>query len=244
MHQDFFPPGIAVLTGAGISKESGIDTFRDADGLWNRVDLEEVATLEAWHRDKKKVLDFYNETRSMFRAAGIGPNEAHKALARLEREYDGEVTIITQNIDLLHEQAGSKRVVHMHGRDGEIRCMKCSTVTESDSDLSPASVCPTCKAVGELRPNIVWFGEMPIHMDEINEVLERCGLFLSIGTSGEVYPAAGFVLQVRRSNPRAHTVELNLEPTGNQTLFRQHIYGPATLTVPAYVDRVLAYGWK
>ena len=119
MHQDFFPPGIAVLTGAGISKESGIDTFREADGLWTRVNLEEVATLEAWHHDKKKVLDFYNETRGMFRAAGIHPNDAHKALARLEREYDGEVTIITQNIDLLHEQAGSKRVIHMHGRDGE-----------------------------------------------------------------------------------------------------------------------------
>ncbi|MGQ3299973.1 NAD-dependent deacylase [Reyranella sp.] len=244
MHQDFFPPGIAVLTGAGISKESGIDTFRDIDGLWNRVNLEEVATLEAWHRDKKKVLDFYNETRGMFRAAGVHPNDAHEALARLEREYEGEVTIITQNIDPLHELAGSKRVIHMHGRDGEIRCMKCKTVFESDQNLTPASVCPSCGAVGELRPDIVWFGEMPMHLEEIYAVLERCGLFLAIGTSGEVYPAAGFVLHVRRHAPRARTVELNLEPTDNKSLFHEHIYGPATETVPPYVTRVLTQGWR
>lgn len=244
MHQDFMAPGIVVLTGAGISKESGIDTFRDEDGLWTRVNLEEVATIEGWHRDKRKVLEFYNETRKSFRAAHIVPNAAHKALARLEQKYEGEVTVVTQNIDPLHEQAGSKHVLHMHGRDGEIRCMNCDKVFASDEDLTPQSVCPRCKAVGELRPNIVWFGEMPQHMDEINAALERCGLFLSVGTSGEVYPAAGFVLQVRRSNPRAHTVELNLEPSANRTLFREQIYGPATLTVPAFVDRVLAYGWK
>lgn len=151
---------------------------------------------------------------------------------------------MTQNIDTLHEQAGSKHVIHMHGRDGEIRCMSCGTVTESDDDLSPASVCPHCKELGELRPNIVWFGEMPMHMEEIHATLGRCGLFLSIGTSGEVYPAAGFVMEVRRHNHRAHTVELNLEPTDNRTLFHQHIYGPATLTVPPYVARVLANGWK
>jgi len=238
------PPGIVVLTGAGISKESGIDTFRDKDGLWSRVDLEEVATIDAWHKDKRKVLDFYNETRRSFRAAHIVPNEAHKALAKLEQRYDGEVTVVTQNIDPLHELAGSKRVLHMHGRDGEIRCMHCGTVTVSDEDLTTQSVCPRCKTSGELRPNIVWFGEMPQHMDEINEALDRCGQFMAIGTSGEVYPAAGFVLQVRRHNPRAHTVELNLDATGNTTLFREHIYGPATLTVPPFVDRVLAYGWK
>ena len=190
MHQDFLPPGIVVLTGAGISKESGIDTFRDKDGLWTRVNLEEVATIDAWRRDKKKVLDFYNDTRRTFRGAHIVPNAAHKALAKLEQKYEGEVTVVTQNIDPLHEQAGSKRVLHMHGRDGEIRCMNCGTVTRSDVDLTPQSACPNCKAVGELRPNIVWFGEMPMHMDEIEAALERCGLFLSIGTSGEVYPAS------------------------------------------------------
>ena len=204
MHQDFFPPTIVVLTGAGISKESGIDTFRDADGLWTRVNLEDVATLEAWHRDKKKVLDFYNDTRRQFRAAHIEPNAAHRALARLEKEYGGEVVIVTQNIDLLHEQAGSKNVLHMHGRDGEIRCMHCGQVSRSDVDHTPQSVCSTCQAVGELRPHIVWFGEMPLHMDEIHAALRRCGLFLAIGTSGEVYPAAGFVLEVRHHRARPH----------------------------------------
>ena len=239
MHQDFLPPGIVVLTGAGISKESGIDTFRDKDGLWTRVNLEEVATIEAWHRDKKKVLDFYNDTRRSFRGTNIRPNAAHAALAQLEREYAGEVTVVTQNIDPLHEMAGSKNVVHMHGRDGEIRCMKCGTVSPSEEDLTSQSVCAHCGAVGELRPNIVWFGEMPMHMDEIYARLERCGLFLSIGTSGEVYPAAGFVLHVRRRTPRARAVELNLEPSDNQTLFHEQIYGPATQVVPAYVQRIL-----
>ncbi len=201
MHQDYGPPGIVVLTGAGISKESGIDTFRDPDGLWNRGNLEDVATLEA--------------------------------------EYGGDVTIVTQNIDLLHEMAGSKNVIHMHGREGEVRCMRCGTVSPSDADLSVDSVCLNCRAVGELRPNIVWFGEEPMRLDEIYAALGRCGLFIAIGTSAQVYPAAGFVLHVRR---RAHvrTVELNLEPTENQPLFGEHIYGPATRIVPAYVERILA----
>lgn len=244
MHQDFLPPTIVALTGAGISKESGIDTFRDADGLWARVNLEEVATVEAWHRDKKKVLDFYNDTRRQFRAAHIEPNAAHRALARLEKEYGGEVVVVTQNIDPLHELAGSTNVLHMHGRDGEIRCMRCGHVFASEIDLTPQSVCPSCHAAGELRPNIVWFGEMPQHMDEIHAALRRCGLFLAIGTSGEVYPAAGFVLEVRRHRARAHTVELNLEPTDNRDLFHEHIYGPATQVVPPYVARVLTQGWK
>src|SRR5262245_37894151 len=242
MHQDFLPPGIVVLTGAGISKESGIDAFRDKDGLWTRVNVAEVATIEAWHRNKRKVHDFYNDTRRTLRSANIKPNAAHEALAYLEQKYDGEVTVVTQNIDPLHEQAGSTRVIHMHGRDGEIRCMSCGTASLSDEDLSPASVCRNCRAVGELRPNIVWFGEMPMHMDEIYDVLDRCGLFMAIGTSGEVYPAAGFVLHVRRHRPRARTVELNLEPSGNQPLFKEHIYGPATQTVPTYIERVLAHG--
>ena len=216
MHQEYGPPGIVVLTGAGISKESGIDTFRDPDGLWNRVNLEDVATLDGWHRDKKKVLDFYNEARGLFRAARIVPNAAHEALARLETEYRGDVTIVTQNIDPLHEMAGSKNVIHMHGREGEVRCMACGTIFPSDADLSIDSVCP-----------------------KIYAALGRCGLFMAIGTSGQVYPAAGFVLHVRR-RPRVRTVELNLEPTENQPLFDAHLYGPATRIVPPYVERILA----
>ncbi len=243
MNTNSFLPAIVVLTGAGISKESGIDTFRDRDGLWTRVDLEDVATLDAWHRDKQKVLGFYNDTRKALHGANIRPNVAHLALARLEQRYKGEVTIVTQNIDLLHEAAGSKQIIHMHGRDGEIRCMECGRVSESSEDLTPASVCADCGAVGALRPNIVWFGEMPHRMDEIGQRLDDCGLFLSIGTSGNVYPAAGFVLQTRRRG-RAHTVELNLDPSDNQSLFHEHIYGPATEIVPAYVERILAGHWQ
>lgn len=243
MHQDIDRPPIVVLTGAGISKESGIDTFRDKDGLWTRYDLEEVATIEAWHRDKRKVLDFYNEGLSWFRGANIRPNAAHAALARLEQEWSGDVLVVTQNIDLLHEGAGSRNVLHMHGQTGKIRCMACGTIIESEMELSPDTLCPQCGATGQLRPHVVWFGEMPMHMDEIYAALERCALFMSVGTSGMVYPAAGFIQHVRRYAPRAHTVELNLEPSDGHTLFRERIYGPATEVVPAYVEKVLRTGW-
>ena len=244
MHQDFLPAGIVVLTGAGISKESGIDTFRDKDGLWTRVNLEEVATIEAWHRDKKKVLDFYNDTRKMFRAAHIVPNAAHKALAQLEQKYEGEVTVVTQNIDPLHEQAGSKHVIHMHGRDGEIRCMNCGTVTESDDDLTPAVGLPALQGGGRTPAQ-----HRLVRRDADAHGRDRRGAgalrpvpgdrHVGRGLSGGGLRAAGPPPQ-----PRAHTVELNLEPTDNQPLFHEHIYGPATLTVPPYVERVLANGWK
>jgi NAD-dependent deacetylase len=244
MHQETGTARIVVLTGAGISKESGIDTFRDAGGLWSRYDLEEVATLEAWHRDKKKVLDFYNEGLTWFQGANIRPNAAHAALARLEAQWPGEVLVVTQNIDLLHEGAGSKNVRHMHGRAGQIRCMACGTVIESMMALDLGTVCTACGATGQLRPHVVWFGEMPLHMDEIYVALEGCALFLSVGTSGSVYPAAGFVEHVRSRVPRAHTAELNLEPSDGHSLFRERIYGPATQVVPAYVEKILTTGWR
>ena len=231
-------PGIVILTGAGISKESGIDTFRDEDGLWTKVDLEEVATIEAWHRDKKKVLDFFNAGRAWFAGKNITANAAHAALGRLQREYPGEVTIVTQNIDLLHEAGGATKVLHMHGRMGEVRCMACGAITPNDSDLTPETLC-RCGAKGETRPHVVWFGEMPFHMDEIYAALDRCDLFLSIGTSGMVYPAAGFVQHMRMRRPKALTVELNLEPSDGHTMFHERQYGPATEIVPAYVDRIL-----
>jgi NAD-dependent deacetylase len=231
-------PGIVILSGAGISKESGIDTFRDKDGLWTKVNLEEVATIEAWFRDKKKVLDFFNAGRSWFSGRNITANAAHVALGKLQREYPGEVTIVTQNIDLLHEAGGASTVLHMHGRMGEIRCMNCSAVTPSDADLTPDTLC-ACGAKGELRPHVVWFGEMPFHMDEIMAALDRCGLFMSIGTSGMVYPAAGFVQHVRTRRRQARTVELNLEPSDGHSLFHERHYGPATEIVPAYVERIL-----
>lgn len=233
---------IVVLTGAGISKESGIDTFRDKDGLWSKYDLEEVATIEAFRRNPKKVLDFYNERRASFRSANIRPNAAHRALARLEQEWPGEVIVVTQNIDLLHEQGGSQNVLHMHGQTGKIRCIHCDTVIDSEMELSPDSVCATCRGKGSLRPHVVWFGEIPLHMDEIVATLDRCGLFLSIGTSGTVYPAAGFVQHVRMGGV-GHTVELNMEPSDGHSLFAERHYGPASELVPSYVDRILREGW-
>jgi NAD-dependent deacetylase len=233
---------IVVLTGAGISKESGIDTFRDKDGLWSKYDIEEVATIQAFHRNPQKVLDFYNERRAAFRSANIRANAAHHALGRLEKEWPGEVVVVTQNIDLLHEEGGSKKVLHMHGQAGKIRCMHCNLVIDSDMELSPASVCSSCQGKGGLRPHVVWFGEIPLHMEEIGEALDRCGLFMSIGTSGTVYPAAGFVQQVRMGGV-GHTVELNMEPSDGHSLFAERHYGPASELVPSYVDKILREGW-
>jgi NAD-dependent deacetylase len=241
MQQEFGHSPIVILTGAGISKESGIDTFRDADGLWTRVNLEEVATIEAWHRDPAKVLDFHNAGRAFFAGRNITPNAAHRALARLEREWPGEVLVVTQNIDLLHEGAGSRNVLHMHGQAGKLRCMACETVTDSDVELSVKTVCVSCGAVGQTRPHVVWFGEMPLHMDAIMAALDGCGLFISIGTSGAVYPAAGFVQHVRRGR-RAPTVELNKERSEGYQMFQYGIYGPATEVVPAFVDTRLKGG--
>jgi NAD-dependent deacetylase len=241
MQQVFGHPPIVILTGAGISKESGIDTFRDADGLWSRVNLEEVATIEAWHRDPAKVLDFHNAGRAFFAGRNITPNAAHRALARLEREWPAEVLVVTQNIDLLHEGGGSKNVLHMHGQAGKLRCMACGIITDSDAELSVKTACAACGAVGQTRPHVVWFGEMPLFMDEIMTALDACGLFISIGTSGAVYPAAGFVQHVRRKR-RARTVELNMERSDGHQMFHDGIYGPATEVVPAFVDRLLSGG--
>jgi NAD-dependent deacetylase len=238
MRQEFGHPPIVVLTGAGISKESGIDTFRDAGGLWSRVNLEEVATIEAWHRDPAKVLDFHNAGRAFFAGRNITPNAAHRALARLEAEWPAEVLVVTQNIDLLHEGGGSKNVLHMHGQAGKLRCMACEVITDSDAELSVKTVCAACGAIGQTRPHVVWFGEMPLFMDEIMAALDACGLFISIGTSGAVYPAAGFVQHVRRKR-RARTVELNMERSDGYQMFHDGIYGPATEVVPAFVDQLL-----
>jgi NAD-dependent deacetylase len=238
MQQELGHPPIVILTGAGISKESGIDTFRDEGGLWSRVNLEEVATIDAWHRDPAKVLDFHNAGRAFFAGGNITANAAHRALARLEREWPAEVLVVTQNIDLLHEGGGSRNVLHMHGQAGKLRCMACGIVTDSDVELSVKTVCVACGAVGQTRPHVVWFGEMPLYMDEIMAALDACGMFISIGTSGAVYPAAGFVQHVRRRR-RAHTIELNMERSDGYQMFHEGIYGPATEIVPAYVDKLL-----
>jgi len=230
-----------VLTGAGISKESGIDTFRDKDGLWTRVNLEEVATIEAWHRDKKKVLDFYNDTRRTLRGANVVPNAAHKALAHLEQKYDGEVTVVTQNIDPLHEQAGSKRVIHMHGRDGEIRCMNCGTVAVSDEDLTPASVCPHCHAVAELRPNIVWFGEMPCTWTRSTRCWTAAGCsWRSAPRARSIPPRASCCTSAVIGHARAPSSSISNQAA--ISLCSRTYLRPATQIVPPYVERVLAHG--
>ncbi len=234
---------IVILTGAGISKESGIDTFRDKDGLWTKVNIEDVATPEGFARNPRMVHAFYNERRRGLRAHNIRANAAHAALGRLEREWrGGEVLLVTQNIDHLHEQGGSTNLIHMHGEMFKARCEFCAGVHAWEDDLALETACPKCQSSGGMRPHVVWFGEMPFDMDRISDALGRCKLFLSIGTSGNVYPAAGFV-QEAMFRARAHTVELNLEPSEGASHFAEQHYGPATEVVPRYVEKLLAEGW-
>lgn len=226
---------IVILTGAGISAESGLDTFRDKGGIWEKYDLMELATPEAFARNPDLVHEFYNVRRASVKK--VDPNAAHYALAKLEKEYPGNVTIITQNVDPLHERAGSINLMHMHGELNKVRCENCGYVSEWTDDLFRATVCPSCEQTGNLRPNIVWFGEIPFHVEEINSRLSICDLFISIGTSGSVYPAAGFV-QVALSSG-AETVELNLEPSDGTNLFSVSHYGKATEIVPKYVANLI-----
>jgi NAD-dependent deacetylase len=226
---------IVILTGAGLSAESGLSTFRDKDGIWARHRIEDVATPEAFARDPVRVLEFYNTRRKG--AAGVKPNAAHDALAKLERNHPGDVLTVTQNIDPLHEMAGTQRLIHMHGEILKTLCAHCGAKEPWEEDLSTDLVCQACNKTGCLRPDVVWFGEMPYRMEEIYQALGACDLFISIGTSGTVYPAAGFVMEARGAG--AHTVELNLEPSEGASMFSQAIHGPATQVVPAFVDELL-----
>jgi NAD-dependent deacetylase len=229
---------IVILTGAGISKESGLHTFRDADGIWATVRIEDVATPEAFARDKARVHAFYNARRRQLLESGFAPNAAHLALARLERDWGGEVLLVTQNIDDLHARAGSRNLRHMHGELLKSRCAACGDVRARRDALDATLGCEACGETGGLRPHVVWFGEMPLFMDEIGAALEDCALFVSIGTSGNVYPAAGFVATARAAGAR--TVELNLEPSQGAASFDLRDYGPATEIVPRFVDALLA----
>jgi NAD-dependent deacetylase len=229
---------IVVLTGAGISVESGLPTFRGPDGLWEGHRLEEVATPEAYARDRAKVLRFYDERRRGLQDPAVHPNPAHLALARLEREWPGGFLLVTQNVDDLHGRAGSTRVLHMHGELMKVRCGACGEVVRWTGDLPPDADCGRCRMTGRLRPHVVWFGEYPFGLERIETALAACGLFVAIGTSGQVWPAAGFVELVRRAG-LARTVELNLEPSAMQTSFDEARYGPAGNVVPAFVDELL-----
>lgn len=224
---------VVVLTGAGVSAESGLRTFRDSDGLWENHRIEDVCTPEAFAANPALVHTFYNARRAQLSTAK--PNPAHFALAQFAQAFGGRFTLITQNVDNLHEQAGS-HVIPMHGELLKARCVQSGQVHSWQQDMQSTTPCPCCTPPSRLRPHIVWFGEMPLFMDDITAALAECDLFVAIGTSGHVYPAAGFVQQARASG--AHTVELNLEPSLVRTQFAEAHYGPASAIVPEFFDRI------
>ena len=231
---------IVILTGAGISQESGIATFRDSGGLWENERIEDVATPGGFARNPERVLDFYNQRRKQLLSPEIEPNRAHLALARLERESAEPVLVVTQNVDNLHERAGTKNLLHMHGELLKARCNGCREVSQWESALTRRDSCPHCGQTGKLRPHIVWFEEMPLHMTEIEQALASCRLFVSIGTSGNVYPAAGFVRSARAAG--AETLELNLDKSVGVSAFHDGRYGKAGEIVPAWVSEILERG--
>ena len=226
---------IVILTGAGISAESGVKTFRDNGGLWEEHRIEDVATPEGFARDPALVHRFYDARRAAL--ASVAPNPAHVALARLERAWPGGFLLVTQNVDDLHERAGSERLIHMHGELKSAWCKGCNARTPWEKPLGDQPACPKCGAIGKLRPNIVWFGEMPYRMDDIYSMLRNCDLFVSIGTSGAVYPAAGFVREARDLG--AETLELNMEPSEGSSWFHEARHGPAGVLVPEWVEEML-----
>ena len=226
---------VVVLTGAGISAESGIRTFRAADGLWEEHAIEDVATPEGFARNPSLVYQFYNERRRKLLTSEVGPNAAHQALARFEQRFPGEFLLVTQNIDNLHERAGSRNLIHMHGELLKMRCVNTNLVFDIRQDFDSDTECRCCRTSGNLRPHVVWFGELPFAMREITDALENCDLFLAVGTSGNVYPASGFYQMAKQH--KAHTVELNLEQTGS--LFDEHLLGKASTVVPNYLEKVL-----
>ncbi len=227
---------IVILTGAGISAESGIATFRASDGLWEDHRIEDVATPEGFARDPALVQRFYDARRA--RLKEVAPNAAHHALARLDRAWPGELLIVTQNVDDLHERAGARRVLHMHGELKSAWCLACDGRMRWEEELSSGPACPGCGAVGRMRPDIVWFGEMPYEMDRIDEALHNADLFVSIGTSGAVYPAAGYVQTARYLG--IPTLEMNLEPSQGSFFFDESRIGRAGELVPAWVEEMLS----
>ena len=229
------PRSIVVLTGAGISAESGIETFRAAEGLWANHRVDDVATPEGFARNPQLVYEFYNQRRRQLLTPEISPNAAHSALAKFEHEFDGEFLLVTQNVDNLHERAGSQNLIHMHGELLKMRCLNSKLIFDVSEDFDYDTHCRCCRATGNLRPHVVWFGEMPLQMNRINKALENCDMFVAIGTSGNVYPASGFYQTAKIR--KASTVELNLERTGSS--FDQHVSGPATECVPQFFESLL-----
>ncbi len=227
---------IVILTGAGISAESGLSTFRDPQGLWSRYDWRDVATPEGFVRDPAGVHAFYNMRRAV--VLGSAPNAAHHALARLQAAWPGGVTLVTQNVDRLHEAAGSLGVIHMHGTHARALCGACGARWDAPDVMSERDTCRACGTAGRVRPDVVWFGETPHHLPEIHAAVAAASVFVSIGTSGTVQPAAGLVRRAQAAGARC--VELNLEPSARAGLFDDARYGRATEVVPAWVEEMLA----
>ena len=230
------PHAILVLTGAGVSADSGVATFRGPDGLWEGHRVEDVATPEAFGRNPDLVHAFYDARRAKLDT--VQPNAAHLALARLDAEWPGELLIVTQNVDDLHERAGAKRLLHMHGELKRGWCLPCGERFGWEGSMGTAAACPSCGEAGKVRPDIVWFGEMPYEMERIDHALQRCDLFVSIGTSGAVYPAAGFVQTARYCGARC--LEMNLEPSQGRIFFHETRLGRAAELVPGWVEELLA----
>ena len=228
--------GLVVLTGAGISAESGLPTFRASDGLWEGHHVEDVASPEGFRRNPALVHEFYNQRRAAL--AGVQPNAAHRALVALEERWPGDFLLVTQNVDDLHDRAGSRRLLHMHGELLRALCQRCDASMTWSGDMTSQTRCPQCRTAGGMRPGIVWFGEMPCHMDEILTALHRCGVFIAIGTSGHVYPAAGFVAAAAAAGAR--TIEVNLTATAASEAFAEHRTGPASVVLPALMEELCA----
>ncbi|MDG6894591.1 Sir2 family NAD+-dependent deacetylase [Volucribacter amazonae] len=228
---------VVVLTGAGISAESGIRTFRANDGLWENHRIEDVATPQAFQRNPQLVQNFYNQRRRQLLSPEIQPNPAHFALAKLEQKIGDNLLIVTQNVDNLHERAGSKNLIHMHGELLKARCGGSGKVYSWQKDITEQDRCTCCHPPRELRPHIVWFGEMPLSMEKIYQSLAKCDYFISIGTSGNVYPAADFVREANLQG--ATSIELNLEKSQHYTAFKRTIYGKASEIVPSFVEQFL-----
>lgn len=236
---------IVVLTGAGMSAESGIRTFRASDGLWEDHRIEDVASPEGFLRDPETVHQFYNLRRNQLLSQDVQPNLAHIATAEFEQQFTGSTdlanarkfTLVTQNIDDLHERSGSINLLHMHGELLKIRCCETNQIFSCHKDIVTDTLCQCCLKPGNLRPHVVWFGEMPLYLNDIYLALEQCDLFIAIGTSGNVYPAAGFFELAKSAG--AHTVELNLEPSIHGSQFDEQIYGQATQIVPQYFSNLL-----
>jgi NAD-dependent deacetylase len=234
MNTKRFKP-IVILTGAGISAESGIRTFRDQNGLWEEHRIEDVASPEGFKRDRGLVNRFYNARRKQLQDPAVQPNKAHLALAELEKQWEGPFLLVTQNVDNLHERAGSSKLVHMHGELNKVRCERCDEIEYCTQAILQDSKCKICGSTS-MRPHIVWFGEMPLFMDEIMEAIDECEIFVSIGTSGNVYPAAGFVSRALQ----AETFEVNIQGSEISSSFKHHYVGPASEAVPRLISDLLS----